>query len=248
MIFDHLFFRHTPDKALYEADHDWRYTDEVDMSTCNQPLDYLSASCKLLRAEINDWAIHFMTTHSDITKFQMPKTAKKDKTFNMLRGRKGLLSWAYIHCMFCGKKSSRNAILMNGLRCCAKCDKAQWPDKITKTAALDEYNLKDRHLFLHRKHDSHMPLTESERRLPRTKYGVYRSTGVLTHMFLRKDVERLAAALHGDLDAHLAKRKVDREERKKKMEEKREARRAADEAALAQIAGGSADNPLDIED
>lgn len=211
MIFDEIFCQHKPNKAF---DHD----DSIPIITsrCTHDLDYLSASSRVLRAEINDWAIHFLTSHSDITNFQMAKSSDKARTFNMLRGRKGLLTWASKHCIFCGNASTRRAILMNGFKCCHKCDKVHWPGKITKTNARAEYQLKDHHLFPHLRISSIKERIVPKSPLPTIRYGTYLCVGVPTTNFLRKDVERLATALHGDLEVYFAKRRATREEKARK--------------------------------
>lgn len=202
MIFDYLFCQHNPDRV---------YRDSVPTITsrCDHDLDYLSATSRVLRAELNDWAIHFLTSYAN---FQMPKSTNKARTFNMLRGTKGLLTWAKSHCIFCGKKSSRRAILMNGFKCCHKCDRVYWPDKITKTRAWTEYQIREYQLLGRERRD--VPL-------PKIRYGTYLCVNVHTTVFERKDVERVATALHGDLKAYFAKRKADKEERERKARKER---------------------------
>ena len=126
MIFGYLLPSHEPDKA-FETE-----PSKDEKKGCTHSLDYLAATCKALRDEVNEWALHFLAQHKDITKYKPFKTNRIQQRRDFLRGRHGLLTWADKHCVFCGNKSSRSAILMNGLRCCSKCDKEQWPDKITK--------------------------------------------------------------------------------------------------------------------
>lgn len=117
-IFSFLFPTHAPDRAVY---------DNKKEKKCSHELDKVAATCKLLRAEVSEWALHFLISHNNITKFKLPKSAaKKSGTVNHLRGRKGLLTWSSNHCIFCGTKSGRSAILANGFRCCSACDKARW--------------------------------------------------------------------------------------------------------------------------
>ena len=52
--------------------------------------------------------------------------------------------------------------------------------------------------------------------LPTLKYGTLMTAGVPTTLFLSKEVEALARVVHGDLEAHLAKRKVEKQERREK--------------------------------
>ena len=58
--------------------------------------------------------------------------------------------------------------------------------------------------------------------LPTLKYGTLMTAGVPTTLFLRKDVEALARVVHGDLEAHLAKRKAEKQERRWKLQVTRE--------------------------
>lgn len=141
MIFDHLLPSHEPDKAFDDLDRAPPPTPKTKKQPNTHPLDYLAATSKALRDEVNEWALHFLAQHKEITKYRHFKTEKIQQRRDFLRGRHGLLTWMERHCVFCGNKSSRSAILMNGLRCCKKCDKEQWPDKITKVSGL---NLSDR--------------------------------------------------------------------------------------------------------
>lgn len=77
---------------------------------------------------------------------------------------------------------------MNGLGCCQKCDKEQWPDKITKTEAKTKFLLDDEHLFLW---GSARP-----DEWPTCRFGVYTVNGGNCMLFLRKEVERLARAVY----------------------------------------------------
>lgn len=117
-IFSFLLPTHAPDRTVYGSKEE---------KPCSHELDKVAATCKLLRSEVSEWALHFLLSHRSITKFALPKsTAQKSGIVNHLRGRKGLLTWTSTHCIFCGKKSKRSAILVNGFRCCSACDKAHW--------------------------------------------------------------------------------------------------------------------------
>lgn len=226
IIIGYLFPSHEPelDRQLEEIS---RPDSKQDNKQASYSLDFLAATCRTLRAEVNTWARVFLTQHGDITKYKPFKTAKLQSQRNFLRGRGGLLTWAGKHCVFCGKASNRHAILMNGLCCCSVCDKNQWPDKITKTDAKNRYDLKDHHLLPH--HHSAGKLLVKHPGLPKVRYGIYISSNVETTMFLKKDVEALAELAHGDLKAHLEKRQTEREERKRRM--KATKARNAEEAA-----------------
>ena len=82
LIFDYLFCRHQPDRAFFELDGP--SMKDRELSECGHTLDFLAATSRILRAEVNDWAIHFMTTHEKITKFKMPKTTFRNSS-NMIQ-------------------------------------------------------------------------------------------------------------------------------------------------------------------
>ncbi|KAK4494602.1 hypothetical protein PRZ48_013958 [Zasmidium cellare] len=238
MIFDYLFCQHKPDKAFDNLNP--TNSDDILTATCNHDLDYVSATSRILRAEVNEWAIHWLTTHESITNFKLPKTTNKSRTFNMLRSRKGLLTWAKNHCIFCGRSSVRRAIMMNGFKCCSKCDAKEWPDKLTKTTAQKQYGLKEHHLFPRLRDSTTKDRIVPKSPLPKIRYGTYTCAGgVATTNFLRKDVEKLATALHGDLDAYFEKRKANLEERRRRLAEKWETRKA--------VVGDAYENPVPLD-
>jgi hypothetical protein len=153
---------------------------------------------------------------------------------------------------------------MNGFHCCKDCDEAQWPDKITKSAAREEYHLTDHHLLPHQQRTpiSAKMLAKHPGGLPTLRYGTCMTAGVPTTFFLREDVEALAILAHGDLKAHLAKRKVEREERSRKIKatkaakSEKEVQRAREVAqavaaartAASSVAGSSAAQPIVLAD
>ncbi|KAI5362639.1 hypothetical protein Slin14017_G063200 [Septoria linicola] len=250
-----LFATHELDKALYvphERQHD---------------LERLAGTCRALRHEVNTWAQHFLLQHKAITKYKPPRSTEKtnskgDKkgartaknpqqdqsaTFaanslrHSARHSQGLLSWSSRKCVFCGKSSSRSAILMNGLKCCRECDTLHWPDKVTRTDARKEFDLKDHHLLPHR-HQTGPLIGNIFKNLgiPRLRYGMYLCQGIPAMMFMRQDVARLAEMVHGDLKGHLEQRQAQREKLKATKEANAEKRkdaasaRAAAEASKAQ--------------
>jgi hypothetical protein len=123
-------------------------------------------------------------------------------TKDFLHGRFGVLSWSDKHCVFCGKKSVRRAILANGLRCCDSCDRKEWPGKITKTQALRDYRLKETDLFTSRIYQSSGPRTAA----PGVTYGIYSCQGGLATMFLEESLHCIARGVHGE-DWQTKKRK-----------------------------------------
>lgn len=56
--------------------------------------------------------------------------------------------------------------------------------------------------------------------LPRINYGTYVVQGGIATMFDRKDVERLADAVHGDWTTHIKERERKAEKRKEKAADK----------------------------
>lgn len=244
VIFSFLLPTHIPDRAVFDSKKE---------KPCSHELDKVAATSKLLRSEVNEWALHFMIAHKTITKFEVPKSVtKRDRTANRLRGRKGLLTWCSTHCVFCGKKSARSAILVNGFRCCAACDKAQWyvssrmimtliisslfifdptcdfkltpyREKITLTDAKRIYGLREENLLPNQHVNS-----ETSRKLlaqlgvPQARYGVYTCQGARATMFLLEDVKQLAALVHGELESYMAKREAARVARNAKAENRKQ--------------------------
>ncbi|TKA33535.1 hypothetical protein B0A50_00370 [Salinomyces thailandicus] len=242
-ICDHLLPNHDPQVALHST---------PSTTSIAQPhaLDHLSATCRSLRAEVQSWAHHFLRAHARITRYKELKTPKLQAKRNLLRGKGGLLTWAAKHCIFCGKSSNRSAILVSGLKCCAKCDKAQWPDKITKTAAKTTYDLKD-HQLLGQAHSSAIH-PQGSPPLPALRYGTYITSNVPTTMFLEPDVRARAQLIHGDLALHASRRAAAAAERQRKKAVKDQAAAAKERAwaaentpfALAEREGRSKDEAI----
>ena len=224
LITSYLLSSHDPDRAFRT------YPETVTGCRPVHSLVILSASCKRLHAEVNSWAHHFLYEHRDLTKYKDYKTVKARAKQNPV---KDVLQWSTKHCVFCGRKSARRAIMMNGYACCADCDKSEWPDKITKTQAKAEYDLKD-HQLLPDKHHSGSRLLAKHPGLPKLWYGTFISNSVATTMFMRADVEKLAKLAHGDLKAHLEQRAEAREDRKRKIKATQERRQAEQHTILQQ--------------
>lgn len=205
-IASYLFATHIPDKA---------YSSNPSAATISTDLLNLASTSKTLHQHTNNWAHHFLHQYRALTKYKDYKTPQAAARQRPLRE---LLQWSSKNCAFCGKKSSRSAILMNGLRCCRTCDREQWPDKITKTEAIKKYNLKE-HQLLPSQHHAKKLLTLHPG-LPMLRYGTYFSAGVLTTMFLKDDVEAFAELAHGDLKGHLKKRELARQERVRMQKER----------------------------
>jgi len=206
LIASYLYATHIPDKA---------YLPNPSAATIPADLLNLASTSKALHQHTNNWAHHFLHRYRAVTKYKDYKTPQAAARQRPLRE---LLQWSSKNCAFCGKKSSRSAILMNGLRCCRTCDREQWPEKITKTEAIKKYNLKE-HQLLPSQHHAKKLLTLHPG-LPMLRYGTYFSAGVLTTMFLKDDVEVFAELAHGDLKGHLKKREVARQERVKLQKER----------------------------
>ncbi|PIA88455.1 hypothetical protein CB0940_06811 [Cercospora beticola] len=223
-IISYLFPTHEPDKVLLRraprsAPHD---------------LERLSNTCRTLHHEVHAWAQHFLLQHQSITKFKPPKNASakrrkpssKTPTMsqtNYLRNRnrssQALLTWSTTKCTFCGKPSSRSAILMNGLNCCSACDSTHWPDKMTKTSALKDYDLKPYHLDTSLAEDWD-PAQIAWIKAKKVRYGVYICQGAPTTMLLRKDIEARAREVHGqDWEEHLMRKREGRVKRREKWVE-----------------------------
>lgn len=224
-IASYLYATHVPDKA---------YHSNSSKATTATDLINLALTSKTFYQQTNDWAHHFLHQHRAITKYKDYKTAR---AASRQRPLCEFLRWSRKNCVFCGKKSTRSAILMNGLRCCRACDREQWPEKITKTDAIKRFNLRE-HQLLPNQHHANKLLTLHPG-LPILRYGTYWSAGVLTTMFLQSDVEAFAQLAHGDLKVHLKKREVARKKRlanQKERDERAERQFEADQAAIARAA------------
>ncbi|KAK5165140.1 uncharacterized protein LTR77_009237 [Saxophila tyrrhenica] len=241
-ILDYLFPTHDPDAAA-KANY---------VAPSNQPdtkrhhsFDALAATCHALRDGTFSWARLWLIRHQEITNY-LPARPELQKKRDFLRGGpSGLLNWMDRHCVFCGKKSIRTAIMMNGLRCCRDCDGKHWPEKITKTDAKAQYDLKENQL-LPNQHPAAKMLNRHPGGLPVLRYGTYMVSSVVTTMFMRSDVEALAKLAHGDLKAHFAKREAAREERKTKMAENR-AKKVAQAIQLLQHERYAADGFVEVQ-
>ncbi|KJX99238.1 hypothetical protein TI39_contig367g00020 [Zymoseptoria brevis] len=192
-VISYLYPAHFPDRILFSKQDD---------SPCSHPLDFLAATNHSLRSAVNAWAHSFLLQHAHITKYRpntpsassKAKSKSKIKTApspNLLRGRSGLLTWSEKHCVFCGKKSVRRAILANGLRCCDACDRKEWPGKITKTQAQRDYLLKESDLFI-------QMYPGGRTAAPGLLYGVYSCQGGHATMILEESLRRAARRKHGD--------------------------------------------------
>ncbi|EME78261.1 uncharacterized protein MYCFIDRAFT_80690 [Pseudocercospora fijiensis CIRAD86] len=249
-IIGYLWPTHFAEKAFHETRQSCRCSHCVRSTHGNNhDLDYLAATCKILRAEVNDWARSWLLQHSDITKFNegriWPKATtkrngvvqmRKNFNTNFLRGRNGaLLNWMDTNCIFCGRKSRRAAIMMNGFRCCTHCDKKEWPEKVTMSQAVEDYGLSKKELLPTRE-ASHTEVARMREEFPGFQgiwYGTYVSSNVRTTMFMKHDLRRLATTIFGDVDAHLARRELRKKLVKQKKEErkKEKAERATEKAA-----------------
>ncbi|KAK0277488.1 E1 ubiquitin-activating protein [Friedmanniomyces endolithicus] len=174
----------------------------------------LASACRGLDKQLQSWAQHWLKSHAVITKYKQSHDTQPGRRF--LTGKHGLLFWIKRRCVFCGKQTHRSAILANGLRCCIACDQWQWPDKITKTQAKEEYDLREHHLFpRYHHHPSYAKLAKlgipSGIIVPR--YGTCQVDNVMTTMFLLSDVQRLAEAIHGNYEMYVARRKREAQDR-----------------------------------
>jgi hypothetical protein len=203
-----LYASHIPDRELHQIDS--HYSGIPYKQSQIRDLANLSRTSKLLYQQTNAWAHLFLHSHRDITKYRVFKTPKA--AANQQPALQKLLQWSVRHCVFCGKTSQREAILMNGLHCCRGCDREQWPDKITETQASKEFGLtKQRDVVLQ---GSTTVLGQRQAQRLKLRYGTYFCMGVCTTMYLRKDVEAYVEALQeGGWDPVVEKRARKRERR-----------------------------------
>jgi len=211
-ISSYLYTAHDPDQALHALDDHHSgvpFKPRVPRDLAN----YARAS-KRLYQQANAWAHLHLHTHRAVTKYRVYKTPKAAAKQLLQAPLQKLLQWTARHCVFCGKTSSRTAILMNGLNCCRLCDREQWPDKITDTEARKQYKL-----FRHR-----YPMQSSvlRREVPSAKlrYGTYFCMGVCTTMYVRKDLEAFEDAIRESVDPAVIKKERRRERIKTAKERK----------------------------
>ncbi|PNS18399.1 hypothetical protein CAC42_6216 [Sphaceloma murrayae] len=181
-------------------------------------LSALSATCQSLNCAVQAFSHRLLRSWSHIKPYKVLKTPS-------LEARRDHLSELYSlmrsHCVFCGKKSIRRAILMNELGCCASCDKKEWPGKITRTDAKRKYALRDEHLF-----------TWGEARpdhWPVCRFGKYVVMSNMCLMFLENEVEALGKAVNEEKEKRTGKGVS----RGKPMEKREEAKRRRQEVKRA---------------
>ncbi|EMC91665.1 hypothetical protein BAUCODRAFT_79033 [Baudoinia panamericana UAMH 10762] len=202
-IFDYLVPSHQPDNAFHPGIPKPQPLHELGK------LLYVSQS---LHSHVNSWAEHFHRAHQSTMRLRLTKTINaRQKRFYFHKVQK----WASRHCIFCGKTSRRSAILASSLKCCAKCDKQRWPEKITKTDAKAEFDLRNHQLQPHLH-----PRFAHINGLPRVRYGTYFTSNIATTMFVRSDVKRLAEFIHGDLVTHKQRKKAEAVERERRRAER----------------------------
>ena len=206
-IFNYAHASHFPDKAKFDLSRRCKAP--------NSDLLSLALVSKPMYAEVSSWCHTFLLKHTGITKYHELKTAKAASKQNPLNK---FLHWSKRNCIFCGKATVRTAILMNGLKCCQKCDRKEWPNKVSKTEAKKKYLLSEELLL--------PPLTRDGRSTKgfwRPRYGTYICQGGLTTMFDEADVKRFAELAHGGSD-NLQTNKKKREQARQRRQEAKEAR------------------------
>ncbi|KAG8628468.1 hypothetical protein KVT40_004341 [Elsinoe batatas] len=148
------------------------------------PLLNLTLTSHALQSAVNAYSHLLLLRWTHIKAYRPLKTASLEAKRNSFST---LLRLTRTYCVFCGKKSSRKATLMNGLGCCATCDKKEWPDKVTRSDAKKKHGLKDKHLFMW---GEDRPLE-----WPVVRYGSYVVMGSDCILLEKKGVERLAVAV-----------------------------------------------------
>lgn len=92
-------------------------------------LTQLAATGRSLHMAVEAYSRTTLLKWAGVTKSdgKLPKSKKSKKSF------RGILTrFTRKHCVFCGAKSQRKAILRTGFGCCAQCDRKEWPDKIVR--------------------------------------------------------------------------------------------------------------------
>ena len=152
------------------------------------PLIALSSVSRSLRDAVESYSIHALRQHHARFPRSAPRppfnTGAHPRTY-----RRTYLFHTLARCVFCNWTTQCVAKVFNDLRCCRKCDKVQWPDKITLTQARKKYGLSRDVLERSCKH-----------------WGVYICMGVLTTMFLEGEVKKVADRIHGGLEEWMERR------------------------------------------
>ena len=125
---------------------------------------------------------------------------------NYFKTRNKLLQYwlkaAWVHCFFCGRASSRRAIMDNTMVCCARCDRTCGGTKITMSEAQTKYSLKKSELFggkIPENLGGPPPDPPAVGIIPQRRglrFGQYTCNNSFTTMFLEDDVRRLACTKH----------------------------------------------------
>ena len=92
----------------------------------------VAATSRHLRDVVESFCRHLIILHKSTTKLQPPAKKSKNPTPNRVRWVK----WTAKHCIFCGKETTCMALMYSSIRCCRKCDKKEWPDKIVSPLEL----------------------------------------------------------------------------------------------------------------
>ncbi|KAF2801552.1 uncharacterized protein BDZ99DRAFT_577492 [Mytilinidion resinicola] len=165
------------------------------------PLYNIAATCRHLRDVVESFTKHLLLSHRSVTKFKAlanysrkyipvsTDAAIKSKTLRTYRC--AWVKWVMRNCAFCGKASTRRALMDDTFHCCQSCDRKEWPDKITMTVALQTFNLTKLDLF------TPNPLFPTTW-IPPIRYAVYDCVGVETTVFMKEDVEVRAKLIHGE--------------------------------------------------
>jgi hypothetical protein len=168
----YLYPSHVPDREIHFIHARYagtRYKPKT------RDLSNLSRASKRLYQQTNAWAHLFLHTNSALTKYRVFKTPKA--AADQLPALQKLLQWSCRNCVFCGKASQREAVFMNGLHCCERCDNEQWSEKITETEA--------RRMF----EEAKVRYPRKGVKLPGLRSGTCFFLGGCTTMYSRKDVE-----------------------------------------------------------
>jgi hypothetical protein len=213
-ISSYLYASHIPDREIHQIDAHYAGTPYKQPQT--RDLSNLSRTSKTLYQQTHAWAHLFLYTHRAVTKyrvFKTPKAAAKQQP-----ALQKLLQWSVRNCVFCGKTSQREAILMNGLHCCRGCDREQWPEKITETEARKQVKSSGYRFSMMK---GYMVTGSKAPGVEKLSYGTYLCMGVCTTMYLRKDVEAYVAAMRAEGVEPVLEKRARRLERVKAMEDRR---------------------------
>jgi len=102
------------------------------------PFLNLAGSCRSLRTSVESYCRHILQVYKDLDDVRVPQIPEDDWVQMVKHQRKRdirkrvqtyrlcYLKWAWLHCLFCGRVTTRRAVFNQLIWCCKCCDKARY--------------------------------------------------------------------------------------------------------------------------